>query len=118
VAQTLRGLTRAFGPQAVDARAEQVRVLSERLALAVDVRLSDASRRAEVLAARLAGLDPEAPLTRGYSLVHVLDDTGGAERLLRSASQVSPGDRLRVRTGQGAVGAVVTADAKGAEDAP
>jgi len=118
VAQTLSGLTRAFGPQAVDARAEQVRVLSERLALAVDVRLSDASRRAEVLAARLAGLDPEAPLTRGYSLVHVLDDTGGAERLLRSASQVSPGDRLRVRTGQGAVGAVVTADAKGAEDAP
>jgi len=117
-AQTLRGLTRAFGPQAVDARAEQARALSERLALAVDLRLSDASRRAEVLAARLGGLDPEAPLTRGYSLVHVLDDTGGAERLLRSASQVSPGDRLRVRTGQGAVGAVVTADAKGAEDAP
>jgi len=98
----------------VDARAEQARALSERLALAVDVRLSDASRRAEVLAARLAGLDPEAPLARGYSLVHVLDDTGGAERLLRSAEQVSPGDRLRVRTGQGAVAAVVAEDGNGA----
>lgn len=114
VARTLRGLTRAFGPQAVDARAEQLRALSERLALAVDLRLSDASRRAELLAARLVGLDPEAPLTRGYSLVHVLDDTGGAERLLRSASQVSPGDRLRVRTGRGAVAAVVTEDGNGA----
>lgn len=117
VAQALRGLTRAFGPQAVDACAGQLRALSGRLALAVDVRLSDASRRAEVLAARLAGLDPEAPLARGYSLVHVLDERGGAERLLRSAGQVSPGDRLRVRTGQGEVGAVVAADAKGAEDA-
>jgi exodeoxyribonuclease VII large subunit len=117
VAQALRGLTRAFGPQAVDACAGQLDALSGRLALAVDMRLSDASRRTEVLAARLAGLDPEAPLARGYSLVHVLDERGGAERLLRSAGQVSPGDRLRVRTGQGEVGAVVAADAKDAEDA-
>jgi exodeoxyribonuclease VII large subunit len=114
VAQALLGLSRAFGPQAVDARAGQVRALSERLALAVEMRLSDASRRAEVLAARLAGLDPEAPLARGYSLVHVLDEAGGAERLLRSAGQVSPGDRLRVRTGQGEVAAVVAEAAKGA----
>ncbi len=114
VAQALLGLSRAFGPQAVDARAEQLRALSERLALAVEARLSDASRRAEVLAARLAGLDPEAPLARGYSLVHVLDKTGGAGRLLRSAGQVSPGDRLSVRTGQGEVAAVVTENEKGA----
>jgi exodeoxyribonuclease VII large subunit len=117
VARTLRGLTRVFGPQAVDARAEQLRALSERLALGVDLRLSDAARRAEVLAARLAGLDPEAPLARGYSLVHVLGKKGGAEQLLRSAGQVSPGDRLRVRTGQGEVGAVVAEAAKGAGDA-
>lgn len=116
-AQALRGLTRAFGPQAVDARAEQLRVLSERLALGVDLRLADAARQAELLAARLAGLDPEAPLARGYSLVHVLDAKGGAGRLLRSASQVSPGDRLRVRTGQGAVAAVVTPEPGGAGDA-
>lgn len=114
VAQALLGLFRAFGPQAVDARAGQARALSERLALAVEMRLSDASRRAEVLAARLAGLDPEAPLARGYSLVHVLDKNGGPERLLRSAGQVSPGDRLRVRTGQGEVAAVVAEAAKGA----
>lgn len=104
----LRGLLRAFGPFAVDARAEQVRALSERLALAADVRLADASRRAEVLAARLSGLNPEAPLARGYSLVRVLGKRGGAGRLLRSVADVSPGDRLAVRTVDGEVPAMVT----------
>lgn len=110
-AQTLRGLLRAFGPAAVDARADQVLALSERLNLAVDVRQADAARRVEVLAARLSGLDPEAPLARGYSLVRVLGKRGGAGRLLRSVADVSPGDRLAVRTGDGEVPAMVTAAA-------
>ena len=114
-ARSLRGLLRAFGPQSVETEAGQVRALAERLALAVDLRLSDASRRAEVLAARLDGLNPEAPLARGYSLVQVLGKRGGAGRLLRSADEVSPGDRLCVRTGHGEVPAVVTSAEVGAK---
>ncbi|MBI5520888.1 MAG: exodeoxyribonuclease VII large subunit [Desulfovibrio sp.] len=104
----LRGLLRAYGPEAVETRAEQARALAGRLRPAVDLRLAAAANQADVLAARLAGLDPEAPLSRGYSLVHVLDEKGAPARLLRSADQVAPGDRLRVRTGAGDVGASVT----------
>ncbi|MHC1752449.1 exodeoxyribonuclease VII large subunit [Humidesulfovibrio sp.] len=117
VALALRGLTRVFGPQAVDQRAEQVRALSERLALAADLRLADASRRAELLAARLAGLDPEAPLARGYSLVHVLGPGGAPGPLLRSAGQVRAGAGLRVRTGRGELDALVTGVSGAAERA-
>ncbi|HWR04009.1 MAG TPA: exodeoxyribonuclease VII large subunit [Humidesulfovibrio sp.] len=111
-ANALRGLLRSFGPAAVDARAGQTLALTERLRLALDLRLAEASRRAEVLGARLAGLDPEAPLSRGYSLVHVLDKKGAPGRLLRAAAEVSPGDRLRVRTGAGDVAAIVAAAAE------
>ena len=55
--------------------------------------LSPAEARAQVLAARLAGLDPEGPLARGYSLVRI-KRTG---RFLRSATDVVPGDLLGVR---------------------
>jgi exodeoxyribonuclease VII large subunit len=116
-AGTLRGLLRAFGPAAVDATAGQVRALAERLRLAMDLRLTDVSRRTEVLAAQLSGLDPEAPLSRGYSLVHVLDKKGAPGRLLRAAAEVSPGDRLRVRTGAGDVAATVAGTTTGSATA-
>ncbi len=112
-AGALRGLLRSFGPAAVDAKAGQVLALTERLRLGMDLRLADASRRAEVLAAQLSGLDPEAPLARGYSLVHVLDKKGAPGKLLRAAVEVSPGDGLCVRTGQGEVRAVVAAKIEG-----
>ncbi len=105
--QAMRGLSRAFGPRDADARAGEVLALAERLRLAMELRLAETSRRAEVLEARLCGLDPEAPLARGYSLVRVLGAQGGAGRLLRAADQAAPGDRLRVRTGRGELDAVV-----------
>lgn len=116
VAETLRGLMRAFGPQAVAAREGQALALAERLGPAMNLRLAEAGSRAELLAARLAGLDPEAPLARGYSLVHLLDKAGRPgrpSRLLRKASQAAPGDRLLVRTGEGSVSAVVAPDFAG-----
>jgi exodeoxyribonuclease VII large subunit len=112
-AEALRGLLRAFGPQAVAAREAQAQALAERLGPAVNLCLAGAERRAELLAARLGGLDPEAPLARGYSLVRLVDRKGKAGRLLRSVRDVAPGDRLAVRTGDGEIPAVVA----GADDA-
>jgi exodeoxyribonuclease VII large subunit len=99
----VRDLLRAFGPEDVDARQEAVRALAAWADLAVTLGLDGAARRAELLAARLAGLDPEGPLARGFSLVR-LERTG---RLLRAADEAAPGDRLAVRTGRGALSAVV-----------
>lgn len=107
LAAVVRRLSLAFGPAAVSARQEQVRALSERASLSAGLALAGAERHVEVLAARLAGLDPEGPLRRGYSLVRV-ERTG---RFLRSSAEVAPGDRLGVRTADGEVAAVV-ADAK------
>lgn len=103
----LRDLVRAFGVQDVEVRQAEVLALRERLELAAQLRLAEASRRAELLSARLAGLDPEAPLARGYSLVHLLDKKGRVGRLLRSVDDVSPGDLLAVRVADGQVPAIV-----------
>lgn len=105
LAATTRELARSFGPEDVDARQAQVLALGERAGLAVELAAREAARRVEVLGARLAGLDPEGPLARGYSLVRV-ERTG---RFLRSAAEVAPGDRLGVRTADGEVAAVVAA---------
>ncbi len=99
----VRGLARAFGPADVAARLEAVRALAGRAEFAANLRLNAAVQQKELLAARLAGLDPEGPLTRGYALVRV-ERTG---RFLRSVAEVAPGDRLGVRTADGEVAAVV-----------
>lgn len=107
VGAAVRGLSRAFGPSALAARGERVEALRGRLAPAANAAVDAAGRSAEVLAARLSGLDPEAPLARGYSLVRLMDDAGAPGTLLRRADQARPGDRLRVRTGDGELDAVV-----------
>lgn len=82
--------------QALDREARALdtamRSLLERLASGLDL-----------LKARLVGLDPEAPLTRGYSLVTVRR-TG---RFLRDPAEVAPGHGLDIRTRGGVVGARV-----------
>lgn len=103
LAASVRGLSRAFGPADVSTLQAQVRALAERAHLAAGVALAGAEGRAQVFAARLAGLDPEGPLSRGYSLVRI-ERTG---RFLRSIAEVAPGDRLGVRTADGEVAAVV-----------
>jgi exodeoxyribonuclease VII large subunit len=119
------GLSRAFGPRDVAERGQRLAALSARLAPAAaawlarreaaaglaGVRLETAGRAwtAEqetglgLLEARLAALDPEAPLSRGYSLVTVRR-TG---RFLRGPTEVAPGDGLDIRTRDGRVGARV-----------
>ena len=63
-------------------------------------------RRARLgrLAASLDGLSPLSVLGRGYALVW--DEARG--RLVRSASEVAPGEALRIRLHQGALRATVT----------
>lgn len=119
------GLDRAFGPRDVAQREQRLAALSARLAPACagllarkDAAAGLAGTRLEaggrawmgaqetnlgLVSARLAALDPEAPLTRGYSLVTVRR-TG---RFLRGPQEVAPGDGLDIRTRDGRVAARV-----------
>lgn len=106
----VRELSRAFGPLDVEARREAVAALAARAGLAQELRLRADGGGLDVLSARLAGLDPEGPLARGYSLVRV-ERTG---RFLRAASEVAPGDRLGIRTAGGEVAAIVADPVAGA----
>ncbi len=58
------------------------------------------------LAGRLAALNPQAVLDRGYALV-----TGADRRLVRSYRQAHPGDELRVRVSDGEFGVRVRDEA-------
>lgn len=82
-------------------------------------RLRDATRGATVrgldrrsadivhVRARLTTLGPAATLARGYAIVQrIPTDTGHVLPVLRSVAEVTPGDRLRIRVADGAVGAV------------
>ncbi|MEF2230622.1 MAG: exodeoxyribonuclease VII large subunit, partial [Pseudodesulfovibrio sp.] len=67
-------------------------------------RLGERRERAlELATANLRGLDPEAPLLRGYSLVRIVR-TGG---FLRDPSDVTPGDALDIRVRDGRVSAII-----------
>jgi exodeoxyribonuclease VII large subunit len=93
--------------------AERRRLEAARRALSpLDVRLATAAREAlaarrreiGVLAGRLHALSPLAVLGRGYAIA-----TDEAGRAIRSADEVAPGDRLRVRVHRGLVDARVEA---------
>ncbi len=66
----------------------------------------------EHLTARLATLGPAATLARGYAIVQRVD--GDARPVLRSVTEVAPGDALRIRVADGAVAATAAGDAGGA----
>jgi exodeoxyribonuclease VII large subunit len=72
---------------------------NDRLRRAASQRLETAQRRLEALAAQLDTLSPLNVLGRGYSLT--LKEADGA--VVRSASQVRPGDRLLTRIGDGRI---------------
>jgi exodeoxyribonuclease VII large subunit len=59
--------------------------------------------------ARLTALGPAATMARGYAVVQLSDEAGNLQ-VLRSASEVTDGTKLRVRLADGAVNAVVTKD--------
>jgi exodeoxyribonuclease VII large subunit len=61
------------------------------------------------LAARLATLGPAATLARGYAVVQVVDGD-----ILRTTADAPTGTRLRIRVGDGAIGATSTGPTDGA----
>jgi len=92
--------------RAIDAQAERVHRMQADLRGAM---LRGLDRRAvdiEHARARLTTLGPAATLARGYAIVQrVTDDP--VLPVLRSAAEVAPGDRLRVRVADGVVAATV-----------
>jgi exodeoxyribonuclease VII large subunit len=72
---------------------------TERLTVQIRAILADAKARATSLAARLDALSPLGILGRGYSLTRLLP----SRRLVRSASDVAPGDRLLITLAQGEI---------------
>jgi len=98
-----RRMERAFGTRRVDNEAAETSALIRRMQTAM-ARLSDTSGRdLELAATALSGLNPEAPLERGYSLV-LIERTGA---FLRDPKEVTPGDALAIRVRDGHVAAVV-----------
>ncbi|MFZ5863666.1 MAG: exodeoxyribonuclease VII large subunit [Nitrospirota bacterium] len=81
---------------------------AERLAERIRATLADAKHRAVSLAARADALSPLAILGRGYSLTRLLP----SRRIVRTAADVAPGDRLLITLGRGAV----TAEAREIHD--
>ena len=92
--------------RAIDVQAERVHRMQADLRGAM---LRGLDRRAvdiEHARARLMALGPAATLARGYAIVQrVTDDP--VLPVLRSADEVAPGDRLRVRVADGVVAATV-----------
>lgn len=92
--------------RAVDARGEEVARLREAargcLTRGLDRRGHDLGH----VTARLATLGPAATLARGYAVVQRLTD-GDVLPVLRSTTEVDPGDLVRIRVADGAVTAAV-----------
>jgi exodeoxyribonuclease VII large subunit len=65
----LRARLARAGAAALEADRPRVQFATRRLLPALEKRLAEAARRAELLRARLEGLDPKGPLARGFVLV-------------------------------------------------
>jgi len=102
---SLGGLLQAHSPQGqvALARAREARAAAAAEA-AIRNLLQRRQRRFATLAARLDALSPLAVLGRGYAIAHRVED--GA--IVRRASDVSEGDALDLRLGEGVVRARVT----------
>ena len=72
---------------------------------AVAARLAAASSAVDLLESRIHSADPRRVLERGFALV-----TDSAGRVIRSASQATPGDTLRLVFADGSVAAKVLTD--------
>ena len=106
VATTTQRMERSFGTRAVDGVAHEATSLLERMQHAMTRMNDNKDRDLELAATTLGGLNPEAPLERGYSLVRI-ERTG---EFLRDPKKVTPGDALDIRVKGGRVAAVVTDD--------
>jgi exodeoxyribonuclease VII large subunit len=87
-------------------RHEELERLRAGTRAAVQRRLERDGTEIAHLRARLTALGPAATLARGYAIVQRM--TGdGVLPVLRSTAEVAPGDRLRIRVGDGTVAAAV-----------
>jgi exodeoxyribonuclease VII large subunit len=93
----------------LERHAEQVRNARDRTRREIISRIRDERALIDGTKARLTTLGPAATLARGYAVVQfvTLDEN---LRVLRSVTDASPGTRLRVRVGDGAVHAIVSED--------
>lgn len=69
--------------------------------------LESARGRMNLVAAALSALNPEATLARGFSITR-----NAAGKVLTSADQVKPGDRIHTRLASGVIGSVVEESAE------
>lgn len=99
----IAALGRQYGSDRWAMLAGRVDLLAMRLAESGKRALDTVERDLHIMETRLASLDPEKPLARGYSLVRV-ERTG---RFLRDPDDVAPDDRLEIRVRHGVVPAVV-----------
>ncbi|WP_434742892.1 exodeoxyribonuclease VII large subunit [Micromonospora sp. SH-82] len=86
----------------VDQRVTEVTALRQRADRCLDHRLAAAGDDLRHTVARLRGLSPAATLDRGYAIVQ-----RGDGHVVRAASEVGPGDQLRVRLAEGELAATV-----------
>ena len=77
-------------------------ILSDRLSASMDIKLDNASNRLAALSGVLNSLSPLAVLSRGYGAV-----TGSDGAIIKSASSVSEGEKIRVSLRDGVIGATV-----------
>jgi exodeoxyribonuclease VII large subunit len=98
-----------LGP--VQRRQDDVDVHRERARRAMLTLLAKDQAEVASARARLTALGPAATLARGYAVVQFVDAEGNLQ-VLRSVSEVEAGAQLRVRVGDGAIGAV----AEGAQE--
>ena len=95
-----------LGP--IDRRRDEIDIHRERARRAILTTLAREQAAIASSKARLTALGPAATMARGYAVVQFSDAEGNLQ-VLRSVSEVADGATLRVRVGDGAVNAVVTA---------
>ncbi|WP_213452700.1 exodeoxyribonuclease VII large subunit [Rhizomonospora bruguierae] len=86
----------------IEQRAAEVAALRDRAARTLDHRVSRAADDLAHTLARLRALSPAATLQRGYAIVQRSDG-----HVVRAAGEVTDGDALRLRLGEGEVAAKV-----------
>ena len=87
--------------RAAERHAQRLTATHDRLGRAPLLALERRRATLDTLHARLSALSPVATLDRGYAIVHRGDD------LVRSSTQVEPGDAIDVRVADGSFGATV-----------
>jgi exodeoxyribonuclease VII large subunit len=92
-----------IAPRLFERQTSAASSVSRRMLQQAPTFLERAEQQWVLQAARLEDLSPLAILGRGFAVCY--DESG--ERVLRSAADVSPGDRVRVRLAEGALGCMV-----------